>query len=81
MRHFSEVPRESPPLGLKSKCSTAEARRSRALAESTAMPVQEASFIKVLSGKFRLRKNNILFFFLGKKKKIVYFLRSTSFVS
>ena len=42
---FSEASsREGLPLGLRSKCSTAEARHSRALATGTAMPAQEPAF-------------------------------------
>ena len=42
---FSEATsREGLPLGLRSKCSTAEARHSRAQATGTAMPAQEPAF-------------------------------------
>ena len=70
MRHFSGLPRESPPLGLKSKCSIAEARRSRASAESTAMRVQEVGVSRQLS-EIRLRKL-ILFFSLEKKNVFIF---------
>jgi len=65
VRHFSKVPRESPPLGLKSKCSTAEARHSRALAESTADASSRGGFSRGAFEKFAFRKIYFLFLYFS----------------